>query len=251
MKNLFAGMIGAVAPFVGPALAADVPARIPVKATPNQVVAYNWAGFYSATSIGGGWQNIDGRSAAGGIDNTHGSRTWTGSSIGVQGMWGNWVLGVEGSYNTPLTNKFDSSAGGAANCTVVAAGFSCNSRINNIWTVGGKAGYAFGNWMVYGSGGYANGRVEETTTLGGIIGTGSKASQSGWYGGAGVDWFVTRIWSSDLILGVEYKHIELDDKLHGNIAGPAFNKTFSADVDTVMAKATFKWVGAGPFSAFK
>ena len=120
-------------------------------------------------------------------------------------------------------NKFDSSLGGTPDCTVVAAGFACNSRINRLWTGGAKVGYAFGNWMVYGAGGYANGRIEENTTFAGVVGSLSKANHGGWYAGAGFDWYVTRIWYSDLILGLEYRHIELDDKLHNNAVSPAFN----------------------------
>jgi outer membrane immunogenic protein len=250
MKKLFAGVIGAMAALAGPALAADIPARMPAKAPPAYVAAYNWGGFYTASSIGGGWQEING-SLAGLVHNTDGTRWWTGSHIGIQGQWGNWVLGAEVGYTTPLNRRFDSSVGGTADCTVVGAGLSCNSRINSIWTVGGKAGYAFGNWMVYGAGGYANGRIEENTTLGGVIVSGSKASHSGWYAGGGIDWYVTRIGWSDLILGVEYRHIELENKTHNDIAGPAFNTTFNADVDLIMAKATFKWIGAGPFTAFR
>jgi outer membrane immunogenic protein len=250
MKKIFAGIIGAAAALAGPAWAADIPARAPARVVPTQVVAYNWGGFYTASTLGGGWQDING-SLAGLTHNTHGNRWWTGSHIGIQGQWGNWVLGLEGSYTTPLSRSFDTSAGGSADCTVVGAGLSCNSRINSIWTGGGKAGYAFGNWMVYGAGGYANGRIEANTTLGGVIGTASKASHSGWYAGGGIDWYVTRFGWSDLILGVEYRHIELENKTHSDIAGAAFNKTFNADVDMIMAKATFKWVGAGPLSAFR
>jgi len=250
MKKFLAGIIGATAAFAAPALAADIPARRTVVAAPAQVMAYNWGGIYTASTLGGGWHDINGTTAAGLVDNTHGSRGWTGSHIGIQGQWGAWVLGVELGYTTPLSRKFDTSNGGTADCTVVGAGFSCNSRINSIWTLGGKAGYAFGNWMVYGAGGYANGRIEENTTLGGVITSGSKASHNGWYAGGGIDWYVTRIWYSDLILGVEYRHIELENKTHADLAGPAFNKTLNADVDLVMAKATFKWVGAGPLTPF-
>ena len=138
MKTLFAGLVGAMAVFAGPALAADIPARMPVKGPPAQVVAYNWGGFYTATTVGGGWQHIHGVDAAGLIDNTHGSRGWTGSHVGLQGQWGNWVLGVEGGFLAPFGHRFNSSAGGTADCTVVGAGFACNSRINYIWT-GGRA----------------------------------------------------------------------------------------------------------------
>ncbi len=44
MKKFLAGIIGAAA-LAGNAFAADLPARMSLKATPNEVVAFNWAGF--------------------------------------------------------------------------------------------------------------------------------------------------------------------------------------------------------------
>jgi hypothetical protein len=105
--------------------------------------------------------------------------------------------------------------------------------------------------MIYAQGGYANARIEETVTLGGVVVSGSKASHGGWYAGGGVDWYVTRWGWSDVILGVEYRHFEFDSRTHNDIAGPAFNKTFDADVDMVLAKLTFKWVGMGPLTMLR
>src|SRR6185295_18604671 len=124
MNRIFSGFVAAaLVSFAGAAHAADIPARMPVKATPNQVVAYNWGGFYTASTLGGGWQNIDGHSTVvGSHHNTDGTRAWMGSVVGLQGQWGNWVLGVEGSYTAPLSNKFDSSLGGTADCTFAGAG---------------------------------------------------------------------------------------------------------------------------------
>jgi outer membrane immunogenic protein len=251
MKSIFAAVIGAIALSAAPALAADLPARMPVKAMPMPV-AYDWSGIYSSSAIGGGWSHVDGRSLATGANaNTHGSDGWSGSSFGYQKQIGLWVVGLEAGYFTPFSSHNHHTAGGTADCAVVGAGFSCNSRINDIWNVGGRLGYSFGNWMLYGQGGYANGRIEETTSFGGIVGSGSAANHSGWYAGAGVDWYVTRFMWSDLILGVEYRHYELDSRNHADFPTAAFNRSFSGDVDMVLAKATFKWVGMGPLSAFR
>jgi outer membrane immunogenic protein len=251
MNKFLSGVVAiAAVSFAGAAYAADIPARMPAKVTPNEVVAYNWGGFYTASTIGGGWDSIDGRSTGGLVHNTDGSKGWTGSVVGIQGQWSNWVLGLEASYSAPFDSKYESSNPGTADCTPVIAGSTCNAKIDRVWTGGAKVGYAFGNWMVYGAGGYAGGRIKENTAFNGVVGSISKENHSGWYAGAGVDYFVTRIWYSDLILGLEYRHIELSDKLHNNDAGPAFNKTFGGDIDMIMAKATFKWVGMGPLTWF-
>ena len=257
MKNFFAGVIGAAALLSMPASAADIPARMPATVAPSQVFAYDWSGFYTSTSIGAVWQNVDGTyTPVSPADpcSTSRTRAWTGSHAGIQGQWGNWVLGLEGSYNSPLSNKYDSSNAGA-DCVTSAlrSAGSCNARIHDIWTGGGRAGYAFGNWMVYGSGGYATGRID-TFRVGaaGAVTTSSRERHNGWYAGAGIDWLVTRIWWSDLILGVEYRHVDLASKNHPDASGVVlFGSNVSATADMVMAKATFKWVGAGPFNAFK
>jgi outer membrane immunogenic protein len=251
-KLLIAAVAGVLA--TGSALAADLPARMPTKAAPAPALAYNWAGFYTASTIGGLWRDTEGnfQRAVPNAFNTDGSRAWWGSAVGLQGQWGNWVLGIEGSYSTPLfDNDFDTSRA-AADCAV-APGTACETRLNSIWTVGGKAGYAFGNWMVYGTGGYASGRLQSrlVTNANGFIFSDTKEWHNGWYAGAGVDFYVTRFMWSDLILGVEYRHVELDSKTHLDPTGAvANNRNLDASIDMVMAKATFKWVGMGPLSMF-
>ena len=118
MKNFFAGVIGAAALLSMPASAADIPARMPATVAPAQVFAYNWSGFYTSSSVGAVWQKVDGTYTVAPVDTFSTSRTraWTGSHAGIQGQWGNWVLGLEGSYNSPLSNKYDSSNAGP-DCT--------------------------------------------------------------------------------------------------------------------------------------
>jgi len=258
MKQIILSAVVAGTMLAGPALAADMPARMPVKAAPAAVIAaYNWSGFYTASSIGAALQDIDGvfNLPPPDVHNTSSTRAWTGSHVGYQWMLGSWVAGVEGSYYTPLSRKFDSSLTGPDCINILLTpNLSCEARISNLWTAGGKLGYAFGNWMVYGTGGYANGRIDQQ--LRGTVAlftTGeTRERHGGWYAGAGFDVFVTRILWSDLILGVEYKHIELNDKLHVSPGGlPVNDVNLGATVDTIMAKATFKWVGAGPLGMLR
>ena len=256
VMNKFIVSVAAISALAsGSAMAADLPARMPVKA-PAAVVAYNWSGFYTASSIGAGWQEVDGVVVLPPPDRHHTEKTkaWTGSHVGIQGQWGNWVLGIEGSYNTPLSSSFASSLSGPDCINITGtANRSCDARITDILTAGGKLGYSFGNWMLYGTGGYANGRIEQrvTNTLTGVNFGGATERHGGWYAGGGIDMYVTRFLWSDLILGVEYKHIELDNKLHLDSSGLAISdKTFDAAVDMIMAKATFKWVGMGPLTMF-
>ena len=237
-----------------PALAADIPARMPTKA-PAMVVAYNWSGFYTSSSIGVSWQDTEGTFALtpGENFNTSKTRAWTGSHVGIQGQWGSWVLGIEGSYSNRLSSSFDEADQGAGcfNLTAATPGLTCATTLRDIWTVGGKVGYSFGNWMIYGTGGYANGRVDTFGLLNGVALSSSSERHGGWYAGGGFDVYVTRIMWSDLIVGLEYRHIDLGTELHTDVVGPAADKNMSATADMLLAKATFKWVGAGPLNAFK
>jgi outer membrane immunogenic protein len=235
---------------VAPTLAADIPARMPVKAPAAVVAAYDWSGFYTATTIGGGWQDIDGVWVAPpDLHRTSATRFWTGSHVGYQVMMPNrWVIGVEGSYSAPWDKKYATSSTGP-DCVNISgpAGSTCGARITNVWTIGGKVGHAFGNMMVYGAGGYANAKIEQffSSNPSGVWDSSDSRRHGGWYVGAGFDVLVTRIMWSDLILGVEYRHYEFERGSHPTqMAGAARN--FDATVDTIMAKATFKWVGAGP-----
>jgi outer membrane immunogenic protein len=238
-----------------PAVAADIPARMPAKAPPAAVVTYNWSGFYTATTIGGGWQDIDGVGTVAPFDahRVKATRFWTGSHVGYQVMLNQWVVGIEGSFSAPWDKDY-ATANTGSDCFAGTADRTCHSRIKNIWTVGGKAGRAFGNWMVYGAGGYANGRIEQfaSVTSTGVTLGGNNLRHDGWYAGGGVDMLVTRVMWSDLILGVEYRHYDFSRRGHPDVSGVAANDhSFRATVDTIMAKATFKWVGAGPFAYFR
>jgi outer membrane immunogenic protein len=254
MKKMLFGTVAAIALGAGSALAADMPPpRTPMAPVAVPPPAYNWTGFYSASSLGGQWWDIKGTYVASPLDhhNTSGSRGIYGSHIGYQYQAGSWVLGVEAAYNSPsffFDDNFTQSTSPSGDCLggSAVANRTCESRIKYYWTVGGKVGWAWNNFMVYGTGGYASGRVETDTliTSNGVITSFTKASNGGWYAGAGADLFVMKVFWSDLILGVEYEHVELDSKLHvDTLAGATGvnNRFVSAREDVVRAKATWKY----------
>ena len=74
-----------------------------------------------------------------------------------------------------------------------------------------------------------------------------------WYAGAGVDMFVTRFASTDLILGVEYQHVDLGTQPHLTtlfVGGQRSNDRNVGFTDEVVrAKFTFKWNPAVPVVA--
>ena len=222
------------------------PATAQPKARTPVAPVYNWTGFYIGAALGGGWQEIDGRFTTSPFSphGTSATRFWGGAHVGYQVMFPNrWVVGIEGSYSTPWDNAYATATTGPE-CLTFTANRTCGSRILNVWTVGAKVGHAFGNWMVYGAGGYANARIDafaSTTSTGSwFFGTGER--HHGWDAGAGVDVMVTRVMQSDLILGIEYRHMEFSERLHP-YPSPFEDRNHSATAGTIMAKATFKWAG--------
>ena len=147
--------------FASVASAADMPVKAPVAAP---VVAYNWTGIFSSTGLGAAWWDVDGKLAVPGlflVHNSESSRFDLASTIGAQYQWNNVVLGVEAGFNklyqhitTPIL-----PARHALEQSGVHRRHVFFSRVNNIWTVGGRLGYAWDRLMVFGTGGYANGHV--------------------------------------------------------------------------------------------
>ncbi len=99
MKKLLMS-VAALSVLAGPALAADM--SVPVTKAPAMVApaAYNWSGFYSATTVGGAWWNVDGDYVNGSGDhhNTSDNKFLFGGYYGAQYQWNNWVIGVEAGY---------------------------------------------------------------------------------------------------------------------------------------------------------
>jgi outer membrane immunogenic protein len=232
------------------AFAADMPARIAKAPVVPPVVTYDWSGIYFGGAVGGAWHDTAGNfyNAPPGFfwstSNGDGSLIY-GGFAGIQKQWGNFVLGIEGGYNA-LDNGFNSTAGGGFGA---ACGFpigqSCESSINNIWYIGGRVGYAWNRFMVYGQGGYAQADID-TQGFFNPAGPGfafANATHGGWYAGVGAEYAVLDY----LILGIDYKHYEFDSKQHNcNLAlvscvGPVNFRNVDADVDSVMARVSFKF----------
>ncbi|KRR23094.1 outer membrane protein [Bradyrhizobium retamae] len=232
------------------AFAADMPARIAKAPVVPPVVTYDWSGIYVGGAVGGAWHDT-----AGNFYNVPSALWHTGNSdtaliyggfAGIQKQWGNFVLGIEGGYNA-LDNGFNTTAGTGllgSGCAL-GVGFSCQSRVNDIWYIGGRVGYAWNRFMVYGQGGYAQADID-TQTL--VNATGATfdhagASHGGWYAGVGAEYAVL----DNLILGIDYKHYEFDSKQHNCNAAlvltcaPVNNRNVDADVDAVMARLSYKF----------
>jgi outer membrane immunogenic protein len=203
--------------------------------------AAQWTGFYMGANAG--WQTQDFKGSfpnSPGFNFTPGraDQTVGGFYGGYQFQNGNWVVGAETGFDVPLERKFASSSGtGSAgtNC-----GYSlnndCEARLNSLFRAGGRLGWAFDHWLVYGTGGYARGLIQIQDRVLGLGGRDQASGYSdGWYAGGGIDFALFR----NLFLGIEYKHYDLGRARLGG-SGVINARDISATTDSVMARLTIK-----------
>jgi outer membrane immunogenic protein len=230
--------------FSSPALAADLPnvKGLPVFAPPPPVS--DWSGFYGGGGIGGAFSQVDGSfvnppPATWGINQ---ASVIADDHVGVQQQFGSFVLGVEGSFADSLTNTNGTS--GCNPAISCAAGTSLASRLEYMWTIGPRAGWAMGAWMPYITGGFADARFRNQvfSAAGTSVETGNTWNDGGYVGG-GVEWNIFQNWYA----GLEYRHYFLSGQssvptLQANGLPDAFDTwTIQPRIDTVSARLDYKF----------
>ncbi len=183
---------------LGPAVAADMPARVPVEKAPPPITAtlFDWSGFYWGVSGGYGWGDTTHSGAVmGGSFDANG---WLlGGTLGMNWQAGQAVFGLEADMSWA---NLDGSAG------------PLETNLNWLGTGRARAGYAIDNYLFYVTGGAAWGKVEAANALFG----GGSESRLGWTVGGGVESRISQNWSAKL----EYLYVDLGDKNTYTAAGP-------------------------------
>lgn len=181
------------------AYAADMPAKAIYKAAPI-ATAPNWSGIYLGGQVGYAWSN-------GGytLNQTLGSEAFNfnpnsfigGGHLGVQGQWGNLVLGIEGTYSGLSLDQTQLAT------LAGVVGSERHLKTDGIATVVGKVGYAWDQWLVYGKGGWADIKIATSTFT---PATGVSSDTSGWVSGytlgAGIDYMLMR----NVIVGADFNY---------------------------------------------
>ena len=243
------------------AQAADLPAAAPAYKAPVMAPtpAYSWTGFYIGASLGGEWEKIDGSfnlPPAGTWEVTNSRGMWDGH-IGAQYQWSSIVFGVEGDFVGLFKHDLNNGVTGCSPATACVAGTTLNANlVDHIWTVGGKLGWAFGPWMAYASGGYANTKIDNFAfTAAGTVLESTRTSHDGAYVGGGIDW---QVWSTPggaLVAGIEYRHYWFDSVsatpvfAGSGLTNPADNWSIKANADTIEAKLSWLFNWGGPVVA--
>ena len=215
MKRTAIGLLAATAlgwGFSQHASAAD----LRVAPAPAPVLAYNWTGFYLGAHLG--WEVGSGSTQTFLDPNglvpsvTAAAGTTQGAEAGIQGGYNwqfapTWLAGIEG----------DISWGGPTMAVPNQPNFVPGSLIQQqstdwLASVRGRFGYvAFGNWLVYGTGGGAWAKTEYTsilnTALAPTSGTGFTTTKAGWVAGAGVEWLCM----PNMMVRLEYLYYGLNN----------------------------------------
>src|SRR5438874_1309888 len=119
--------------------------------------------------------------------------------------------------------------------------------------VGGRVGYASGNWLFYGTGGYAWSRETGTRTQ--VAGTvnaatpgtveSSSTTVGGWTAGAGIEWGVT----PNLSVKAEYLHYDFQN---ARFVFPLANRRWEDSVTKDTVKLGVNWrLNWGPDSGVR
>lgn len=206
----------------GAAQAADVP--------PNPNVSYPWrdkpaqpwdlpAGVarWQGIYVGGfGGYASQANTPVAGWDRQQGA--FGGGTVGVQGQWQQFVAGVEADV---AWGDIRASSGPVVLPAVGIA--SLTSRINDMGTLRGRIGYAFGQVLLYGTGGFAWARNRLTAS--GVVtlppftfaGTAvDTRNHGGWTAGGGVEWMFAPQWS----VKAEYLYRSLESQTYfSNVFG--------------------------------
>lgn len=197
----------------------------------------SWSGFYVGANAGYQWDHTDWTAP---VANTHVSPRNDsgifGGHVGIQHQWGRIVVGVEASYSGPAGFGFSNPTTACPNTS-----FSCEARIDSLFLVGPRLGYAHDRWLGYVTGGYASARIDTQATRvtgGGAVVPDSVRHNGGFVGG-GVEYMLHDRW----IIGLEYIHTFLDTERHftpNNVISVGNTRDVDGDQDILRARVSFK-----------
>ena len=235
MKRILLGAAACLA-FAAPAFAADLPARTytkaPVYKAPEAI--YNWTGFYIGGHIGGAFPGSSS------LENS-GARFMGGVQGGFDYQFSNnWVIGAEAQYSWLTGN----SGSGVA----FPGGTVATANTDQLGSVTGRLGYAFGPTLLYAKGGYAwrdNNNIGVTTGGVPVAFTVDQNHRDGYTVGAGIEYMFTPNWS---IKG-EYQYYNFGSTTFTGGPPPVVGSRFHDDEHTVKLGINYRFGWGGPVVA--
>jgi outer membrane immunogenic protein len=215
------------------ATAADLSARpMPVKAPVVAAPAWSWTGFYIGINGGGVWHraraDVDPAVAGSDSATVKAFGATFGGQVGANWQVDRFVLGIEADWNWV-------DASDTANFTVVPD-FNFSSKLSSLVTVRGRVGITLSPTMIYATGGFAAGKVNNfvPARFGGFSDSDVK---TGWTAGGGIEHMFARNWT---VKG-EALYVDLRDSTVQGNDGPGYVGRFTNTAVIARGGVNFKW----------
>ncbi len=149
------------------------------------------------------------------------SDAWMGGlHSGYNWQCGAWVLG--GLTDFSWTD---------AQSSVLSQGQVLKQEYDYVGRVNGKLGVAFGNFMIYGTGGFAYARVKREFDTGLGAGFSDRDIDTGWNAGGGLEWGLGQ-W----LVRAEAYYVDFEDRQNSYLLSPGGRSRVSWDDELVVAK---------------
>jgi outer membrane immunogenic protein len=233
MKRSFTAIVIAGL-LAGPAFAADLPARMPVKAASlPPSMAYNWAGYYVGIHAGYSWGELTSANDIT-IDHEPAGGLY-GGQIGYNWQVNNWVFGFETDISGTNIRGDDATTFGPFNINV-------SSKLNYMGTVRARAGIAFDRVLAYVTGGFAYGNIDGHVNVVGVVSGSDSVNLKGWTYGGGIDYALT----PSLTARVEYLYVDFNKATTTINLGFPFSDQFDKNINIVRGGLNYK-LGTGGF----
>jgi outer membrane immunogenic protein len=185
---------------IGSAYAADMAPRYTKAPPPPVVTAYNWTGCYVGGNVGYGWTDdvtygatdpfntlgLTGGAFVPAANTGSGNGVMGGAQVGCNYQVGrSFLLGVEGDISGADV-KFDTRRGPLVSTfTNSDSFFATSERVKWTASIRGRAGFVAGDWLFYGTAGWAWANTDVTANAA-CVGTGLNPC-SNTPGGAGIN----------------------------------------------------------------
>ncbi len=263
-KVLFAAMLAGTA-FATPTLAADLARKAPVFVPPP---VFSWTGFYAGVNVGYGFDDRSNVTTTGqlavNVNNVNGGARPANARLNSDGVIGggqigynwqvspNWLFGIEADFQgTDIRDRRN----------VVTIPLNGIGTLNNVFqtqldyfgTVRGRFGYTFDRTLIYATGGFAYGRVQNSANFFGpagnnqFTGTTSK-TETGYTVGGGIEHYFTQNWSVKgeylyYDLGSTTTNVAVIVQPVGQGGGSGYNSRFNNDGHIVRMGLNYKFSG--------
>ena len=228
--NKFAAALAAATISIAcsPATAADMPARMPVKAPVVVQSAYNWSGFYVGVHAGYAWGEFT--SASDPTIDHEPTGGLFGGQVGYNWQVNQFVFGLEADLAYSTISGDDTSTFGA---------FTINGdhKMKYLGTVRARAGLAYDRYLFYVTGGFAYSKVVGNLNVVGVISGSDTLNLKGWTAGGGIEVGLTQ----NVTARLEYLYVDFNEATSSMNLGFPFSDQVDKNINVVRFALNYKF----------